>query len=139
MLIREPHREDLEAIRELSVQLGYDCSLTDLANRFEAIQEAPGDQLYVPEDASRVCGYIHLQVYRSLYSDCLLNIMGIVVDENCRGRGIGTALLEKAEEYARSQGATGIRALSGSHREKAHRFYIRNSFKYINEKKLFLK
>jgi len=138
MIIREAAVQDLHALQALSAQLGYECSLSELSQRLKEILNTPGHQIYVAEDDSVICGYIHLNTYKSLYYDSTLNIMGIVVDSNCRGRGIGTALLEKSREFALRTGCSGIRALSGSQREKAHDFYIRNSFDYFSDKKLFV-
>jgi len=139
MVVRKANSTDTVAIQGLSAQLGYDCALADLELRFEEIQMSQEHQIYVAEDHSAICGYIHINIYKSLYFENTLNIMGLVVDSCFRGRGIGSALLEKSGEFALYTGCSGIRAFSGSQRSKAHDFYIKNRFDYINDKKLFVK
>lgn len=53
----------------------------------------------------------------------LKNIMGIAVDPKYRRIGIGKALLETGEEWARDSGAEGVRLVSGEGRTEAHAFY----------------
>jgi GNAT superfamily N-acetyltransferase len=58
----------------------------------------------------------------------------LVVDETQRGRGIGTALVEKAAEIAKARGCLRLELDSGFHRSEAHRFYEHRGF----EKRAFL-
>jgi GNAT superfamily N-acetyltransferase len=65
--------------------------------------------------------------------------MGIVVDSNHRNRGVGTHLLNKAEDQAKELNCIGIRANSGFSRSIAHKFYLKNNYDYINDQKRFIK
>jgi GNAT superfamily N-acetyltransferase len=58
----------------------------------------------------------------------------LVVDQNHRGSGVGTALVEKAVEIARQRGCRRVELDSGFHRTEAHWFYERRGF----EKRAFL-
>jgi len=58
----------------------------------------------------------------------------MVVDESCRGTGIGSSLLEKASDIARLSGCKKIELDSGFPREKAHKFYEKLGF----EKRAYL-
>ena len=53
------------------------------------------------------------------------NIMGIAVADSYRKRGVGKALLEGIETWARESGAHGVRLVSGAARTQAHEFYNR--------------
>ncbi len=61
-------------------------------------------------------------------------ICDLVVDQEHRGSGIGTALVERAVEIARQRGCRRVELDSGFHRTEAHRFYERRGF----EKRAFL-
>ncbi|MCL5280285.1 MAG: GNAT family N-acetyltransferase [Planctomycetes bacterium] len=58
----------------------------------------------------------------------------LVVDQEHRGSGIGTALVEKAAEIARQRGCLRVELDSGFHRTAAHQFYENRGF----EKRAFL-
>jgi GNAT superfamily N-acetyltransferase len=47
----------------------------------------------------------------------------LVVEEEARGRGVGSALVAHAEEWAIRHGAVRISLTSALHRERAHDFY----------------
>jgi GNAT superfamily N-acetyltransferase len=49
----------------------------------------------------------------------------LAVDPELRSRGIGSALLEAAREWARSHGASHLELDSAESRADAHRFYVR--------------
>jgi len=58
----------------------------------------------------------------------------LVVDQEHRGSGVGTALVEKVVEIARERGCRHVELDSGFHRTAAHQFYERRGF----EKRAFL-
>ncbi len=61
-------------------------------------------------------------------------ICDLVVDQEHRGAGVGTALVERAVEIARQRRCRRVELDSGFHRLEAHRFYERRGF----EKRAFL-
>jgi GNAT superfamily N-acetyltransferase len=61
-------------------------------------------------------------------------ICDLVVDQEHRGSGVGTALVEKAVEIARQRGCRRVELDSGFHRTAAHQFYEGRGF----EKRAFL-
>jgi ribosomal protein S18 acetylase RimI-like enzyme len=52
-------------------------------------------------------------------------LTALVVDESARGRGIGRALVNAAEEYFRARGCALIEVTSNKKRTDAHAFYER--------------
>jgi GNAT superfamily N-acetyltransferase len=58
----------------------------------------------------------------------------LVVDQEHRGSGVGTALVERAVEIARERGCRRVELDSGFPRTAAHQFYERRGF----EKRAFL-
>lgn len=63
-------------------------------------------------------------------NDNYVRIVALVVDSIYRKQGIGENLIEKAEEWAKEQGANGIVLNSGNRRERidAHQFYLKRGF-----------
>jgi GNAT superfamily N-acetyltransferase len=133
--------DDSKLIHELSKQLGYNSSISHIESRIEELLTDNDHMIVVAQDDSNesIVGYIHLQIYKSLYFDNVLNIMGLVVDENMRGKGVGSALLKEAEKIAESLHCKGIRANSGIQREEAHSFYLMNGYSETKMQKRFLK
>lgn len=142
MTVRECKVSDYFALTELnSVEMGYSLSLEETKKRLEFLVSSVHDKIYVAEDDNKVIGYVHINDYDLIYMPHMKNIMGIAVFSEYKRRGIGTALLKKAEEWARETGAVGIRLVSGSTRTGAHQFYrslgYGNEKQQINFKKMF--
>lgn len=96
-MIRPIEKGDLVVIREINAQsLGYDCSLEQTERQFFRCTSTLGHILlaYIDDISGAVQGYIHAQVYESLYSDTGLNILGLAVLPSHQGQGIGASLLK---------------------------------------------
>ncbi len=125
-MIRCIEYTDLSAIREINAQvLGYDISLEQTKIQFERCSETNGHTILVFEDdeTGQVSGYIHAQIYESLYSNRGYNILGLAVLSAYQGKGIGSKLLQAVERLAIDKGLSFIRLNSAEHRKLAHRFY----------------
>lgn len=122
--IRSFDLKDAEAIRELSRdELGYDFPLEETKKNLALFLESEDNQIYVAIIDDKVVGYIHACTYEVIYAPPMKNIMGIAVAKAHRQKGIGRALLEKMEDWAKEEGAYGIRLVSGAWRTDAHTFY----------------
>ena len=62
------------------------------------------------------------------YIDEYTKIMGLAVVERARRSGVGRALTEKAEEWARTQGVDEVQVSTGMKRLGAHAFYRNNGY-----------
>ncbi|HEL2471919.1 TPA: GNAT family N-acetyltransferase [Streptococcus suis] len=141
-MIRSIEYADLSAIREINAQaLGYDVPLEQTEIQFERCSETNGHTILVFEDdeTGQVSGYIHAQVYESLYSDTGLNILGLAVLPSHQGQGIGTSLLKAVEQIAQKEGYHFIRLNSAESRLKAHLFYEKNGYHSDKMQKRFIK
>jgi GNAT superfamily N-acetyltransferase len=127
-VIRAMSVGDAEAVAELATQLGYPSTADQLRERIPHAIGRPDAAALVAEDAAKVVGWTHVELRRTLVGDREAQIMALVVDERCRGRGIGKALTAEAEQWARDHGATTIRVGSRTSREGAHRFYQREGY-----------
>ncbi|MFU2193785.1 GNAT family N-acetyltransferase [Streptococcus pluranimalium] len=117
---------DMSAIRHINdVSLGYPVTLETTEKQFQKISQNPEHILIGFEDHSshQIIGYVHAEVYESLYSEAGLNVLALAVLPNSQGLGIGKALMQGLEEKAKVEGFAFIRLNSGSHRKEAHAFY----------------
>jgi GNAT superfamily N-acetyltransferase len=133
MVIRDANPEDSAAIAEITAEgLGYDCTLEVVARNIAALDRTHA-RLFVAEIDGSVVGFVEPQVYEAVYFATLVNILGLAVRESHRGTGIGKALMEAAENWAKEIGAKGVRLNSGATRTNAHGFY--RHIGYTTEKK----
>ena len=115
---------DAEGVATLSTQLGYPSTAEQTLRRFRAIGDAPDARVWVAEDPDgAIVGWIHLFGNRLLESDPDVEIGGLVVHEDARGRGVGRALVGAAEDWARERGYTMVSVRSNVLRKEAHEFY----------------
>lgn len=116
--------QDAERLAQLSTQLGYPSSREDVERRLELIERTPDHVVYVAALADgSVVGWLHAYVRRLVESDTSAELGGLVVDEHCRGRGVGRVLMDHAEQWARGKGCTALSLRSNIIRDGAHKFY----------------
>jgi GNAT superfamily N-acetyltransferase len=84
-------------------------------------------------------GYIHLQDYDVTYAIPYKNILGLAVFEHFQRQWMGQALIEAAEDFARADGAGGIRLNSGEGRYGAHLFYEAAGYERVKSQVNFRK
>ena len=132
MNIRKADEKDAFAIGKISrEELGYECDeefvlrrLIELDNRREIV--------FIAEIDNIVVGYVHAEVYKTLYFDSMINILGLAVLSDYRRQGVGRKLLSRAEMWAKELGINKVRLNSGGFRKEAHEFY--RAMGYDNEK-----
>lgn len=138
MRLRPPRPDDEAALAELSEQLGYPSGVTQIRARLADILARDDQQVLVAEDAEgRPIGWIHTLVSYRLESDAFAEIAGLVVAEDRRSHGIGQALLEAAEAWARERGMRRMRVRSNALRERAHGFYVRRGYALHKTSRVF--
>jgi predicted N-acetyltransferase YhbS len=139
VMIREIRPEDYYDICLLNKELGYDYPLEKVKVRIEHIQKNTKDIIFVAQRENEVIGYIHGSPYELLYSDSLINILGFVVKERYRSKGVGSLLIQHLEDRAKENGFRGIRLVSGIDRTDAHRFYRKHGYLHKKDQKNFIK
>jgi len=65
MKVREMQRHDLEHVRRLACQLGYEVGLDELMNFFRALADDPDDLLLVAVERDGAVGWLH--AHRTLH------------------------------------------------------------------------
>ena len=106
-------------------QLGYPSDSSEIPERLDRLDARPGTSVLVAEDArGEVVGAITVHLFPALHTNEVVAwLTAVVVEETARGRGVGSALIEYAEEWAIRHGAGRISLTSALHRTRAHQFY----------------
>ena len=127
---------DAQEIQSISnFELGYDVNL-DIVKR--QIKKLTDDSLhhiiigFENEQTRKIIGFVHAELYESLHMDTGLNILGLAVDSNFQGQGIGKKLMSAIEDYALKNNISYIRLNSNVRRIDAHKFY--ESIGYVCDK-----
>ncbi len=124
MNIRTAHLSDAMAISNLMEQLGYTTTPGLIENKLEQFADNPMDIVFVAEEDDRILGVVSCHVISLFHQDGRCGrITSLVIDQQCRGTGIGKKLVEEAEKYFRSMGCIKSEVTSGDHRPHAHQFY----------------
>ena len=142
-MIRNIKIEDAEAIQRIcNISLGYLVSIETVMRQIQKLSmDVNHHYIYVYEDEElqTVVGFVHAEVYESLYSYAGLNILGLAVLPEFQGKGIGKELMNNLELKAKDDSVTFVRLNSADYRVEAHKFY--ESIGYVCDKtqKRFIK
>ena len=100
-MLRDLKATDVEAICVINKEaLGYTFSP----------EETAGQLAKLTQDSHHfLLGYVHAEVYESLYSHAGFNILALAVLPQSQGKGIGKTLLEGLEQEAEKRGYNFIR------------------------------
>ncbi len=127
--IRDMVSNDLQAVSELAVQLGYPVSLSELEPRFDHVRRSGDEALLVAElEDGAVAGWIHIGADFSLTHHSVAEIKGLVVSQDRRGQGLGGELVAAAEAWCLRRGFRTVRVRSRVEREAAHGFYRQRGY-----------
>jgi GNAT superfamily N-acetyltransferase len=138
--IRTPTIGDAPRLAQLSSQLGYPASEMDFARRLSHILSRPDHHLLLAESAPElVVGWIHAAEQWVLESEPACEILGLVVDQDHRGQGIGRMLVAAVESWATARGLTAIRVRSNVARAESHPFYQRLGYTPIKSQHVYRK
>ena len=142
-MIRNIKIEDAETIQRIcNISLGYSVSIETVMRQIQKLLEDVNHHyVYVYEDEKlqKVVGFVHAEVYESLYSYSGLNILGLAVLPEFQGKGIGKELMYYLEVNAKNDSVLFVRLNSADYRVEAHKFY--ESIGYVCDKtqKRFIK
>lgn len=137
--IRDMTRDDIEAIMPLMIQLGYEVNIDELRRRFETVRSASGHHLLVCEQDGHVLGFCHMFARPALEKTPEAIVQSLVVDVEARQDGIGRALIDAVEAWARSQGFSSVSLSSQVERKDAHAFYANLGYEKVATSSLLRK
>ena len=139
MIIRPMTARDAEAVARLVTELGYPATPEDVARRFDRIDWQENQVVLVAEQSGQVIAWVHAAIHPYLEHDASAEILGLVVADGHRSRGVGEALVRAAESWAEARGCRALRVRSRITRERAHAFYERHGFRRIKTQHCFEK
>ena len=127
---------DAQEIQRISkFVLGYDVDLDIVKKQIRRLTNDNKHNIIIGfenEQTRKIIGFVHAELYESLYMDTGLNILGLAVDSNFQGQGIGKKLMSAIEDYALENSISYIRLNSNVRRIDAHKFY--ESIGYVCDK-----
>jgi GNAT superfamily N-acetyltransferase len=137
--IRRAAPGDVPRIAELSDELGYPTSVTEMRERFALIKPPSAHAVFVAEFEKKVIGWIHVSITPLLEVARRAEVNGLIVAECHRSLGAGAKLLDAAEAWARGKKCQGMSVRSNVIRDRAHAFYERQGYSHIKTQKAFRK
>ena len=142
-MFREINIADTPEVAEIcKAALGYDVDIESVKRQIEKLTNDKKQHIIIgfeDESTGKIIGFVHAQVYESFYSDLGLNILGLAVNPDFQGRGIGKKLMNKLEEYAVDNNISFVRLNSAMKREEAHKFYEHIGYTCDKVQKRFIK
>ena len=127
--IREAIDSDAAALASLLGELGYPTEPSTVPGRLERMRVEGGQWTLVAEVDGAVVGTATVMIRHMLSRDAPFGrVTTVVVSESSRSRGIGAALIGRAEEICREAGCGAIEVTSAAQRTRAHEFYMRLGF-----------
>jgi GNAT superfamily N-acetyltransferase len=122
--IRPAADADAEVIARLLGELGYPSTPEQLRARFTRVAGNEDYAAFVATADGAVAGFLGMERGWAYEHDRpFARILTLVVDARVRRRGVGAALVQFAEAWARERGAYVLMLTTNVRRQEAHRFY----------------
>lgn len=137
VLIRLADIRDAESLAELSGQLGYPSTESELVDRLTSILRRDDHLVLVAEREAKIVGWLHAFMALWVESPPFAEIGGLVVARAERGHGIGRQLVLAATQWAHMKGVHAIRVRSNVVRKEAHDFYSHIGFRQLKAQTVF--
>jgi predicted N-acetyltransferase YhbS len=128
--IRAATRADAPVLCELLGQLGYPASESEIPARLDSVANFPRAAAFVATNGyGEVVGLVTGHLFPSVHDDAPVAwLTTLVVLEDARGAGIGSALVTHVEKWAVKNGAKRISVTSGIQRKASHAFYENRNY-----------
>ena len=128
--IRAAAPSDAPILCELLAQLGYPASVAEIPARLSALASFPRAAALVATNGyGEVVGLATTHIFPSIHDNGPLAwLTTLVVLEDARGAGIGSALVRHVEQWAAQNGAKRLSVTSGMHRKATHEFYEKRDY-----------
>ncbi len=126
--LTEINQSQSKQIFYLIKQLTSNYRQTSLVYHRKVLKNPAVKVLAAIDSQNKIIGIITLVIYNKLDGVKKLYIEDFVVDQQFRGRGIGTSLLKAAIDLARKNNCHTVHLTSASHRTEANRLYHQFGF-----------
>ena len=125
VVLRDARADDAGSLVSLIAQIGFQVDVSGVASRMQMLA-ADEEPVIVAERGGALVGMLDWHVMPAIHRPRPVGrIVTLVVDEACRGTGIGTALVAEAESRMRARGCEKMEVTSNLVLERAHAFYER--------------
>jgi ribosomal protein S18 acetylase RimI-like enzyme len=117
--------------------LGYPLSVDETKEQIKSVLSDENHCAFIAIENKKIVAWIHAFISVTIESKPFVEIGGLVVDENYRGKGIGNKLVDKIKEWAMNKNILSLRVRSNTKRIETHKFYTGIGFIEIKEQKVF--
>jgi GNAT superfamily N-acetyltransferase len=125
MAVRTIADSDIPAATVLIGQLGYEMPQVELERRLKAVLGHVDHRVWVCDEGGTVVGLLHAFFRPALDKPPEVMVQALVIEASQRSKGVGEALMQVAESWARETGCTSVALYSRVDRDRAHSFYER--------------
>ena len=134
LIVRPAAETDAPAMAQLLAHLGYSAVAEDLPDRLTRLR-ASEDDAYVAVSSGEIVGLATVHSRHVLHGALpVAQLTALVVPPDMRGRGVGRALVQVAEQWAREKGADRLVVTTALHRADAPLFYERLGFEHTGRR-----
>jgi len=123
VIIRRATIGDASDIARLSGQLGYPVEVGVLAERLGRALGRNDQQVLMALAGGRAGGWLQAQAAEIIESGFRVEIVGLIVDESMRRRGLGRRLVQEVENWAVGLGAQTVVVRTNIVRAESHIFH----------------
>ncbi|HEX5640879.1 MAG TPA: GNAT family N-acetyltransferase [Thermoleophilia bacterium] len=135
--IRPGRAADAAAMAALCTELGYPSSEAQVRARLLRLEDVDHG-LFVAEGAGGdLAGVIAVHTRLLLEDDPFAELTVLVVTQDARGEGIGSALVAEAAGWARTRGLRRVWVRVNVAREATHRFYESLGFRLYKQQRIY--
>lgn len=142
VIIESPNLNDLNQINKLAKQV-HDIHVNWRPDLFKKVEEVisreqleeliANKEIFVAKLENRIVGYVTIKIVEktnpSMRYRVQISIEAICVNENVRGKGIGTKLLEFVKEFGKQNGCTDMYLTVNEENENAINLYEKFGFR----------
>jgi GNAT superfamily N-acetyltransferase len=122
-------------IAQLLTQLGYPTAPEVIPGRLADLEADGGTAVVARDGGGGVVGLAAAAEYATLHAGGRsAYITALVTSETARGQGVGRALVEAMEEWARGRGCVRLSVTSAERRTDAHAFYPKCGLPYTGRR-----
>ena len=135
-LVRAASAADAEALADLCGELGYPSTRGQVRDRLRLLED-PERTLLVADVKGCLAGFIDVHVQRVVEADPYAEVGGLVVKAECRGEGLGAALLAADAEWSRGRGLAVMWIRANLAREGVHDFYPAVGCRRVKDQRVY--
>jgi GNAT superfamily N-acetyltransferase len=137
--IRWASEADSPAFARLTTELGYPASAEAIGERLAKILGRSDHLVIVAQAGGRVCGWLQAHSADVIESGARVEIVGLIVAEDMRRKGIARLLVEDAERWASAQGINLLVVRTNVSRVVSHQFYAALGFMHSKTQAVYRK